>query len=89
MGDREQDQYIYECNVLVARLDHAIDVLMHYIFEGRCKDKSFWEQLIRAVNQAVFIKEQLDSCRGNMLTLAETFLDSFQEWYKGLYDLVK
>ena len=56
MSDQEHYAYMEHCERLTTMLNRSIDLLMHHIFEGRCKDPQEWEALFKAVNQAVFMK---------------------------------
>ena len=75
-GDYE---HFDRCFLLKTKLQAAIDNLMHYIFEGRA-EKDEWENLFRALSQAVFMKEYLDRYSTNLLNISEGFIDQYNEW---------
>lgn len=72
------------CKVLKDRLTITVDCLMHYIFEGHCKDPSQWETLFKALSQAAFMKEYLEAYSINLFTISEFFLEQFDDWQKEL-----
>jgi hypothetical protein len=80
MDDQQYWSHHEHCHRLAGMLSAAIDGLMHYIFQGKCKDPEHWEKLFKALNQAVFMKEYLSLCCSNVLTIAEDFLAQFEEW---------
>ena len=84
MTDWEQTDYMNYCKELRDKLDQSIQYLMHFIFEGRCKDKNQWDQLFMSVCKAVFLKDYLQIYVTNIGFLAQDFLDQFDEWYQGL-----
>ena len=72
------------CFDLKNRVAAAIDILMQYIFEGHCKDRGQWDHLVQAINKATFMRDYLDTFSVNILTIAEDFLQQFDEWMKEL-----
>jgi len=80
MGDQEYWSHQEKCNRLAGMLSNVIDLLMHYIFEGRSKNKQEWEILFKAIQQAVVIKDYLNGNCANLLTIAEDFLAQASDW---------
>ena len=80
MGDQEYWAHLEKCNRLSALLSKAIDDMMHYIFEGKCKDKNQWETLFVSLSRAVFMKEYLQMYLTNIGAITEDFLVQFEDW---------
>lgn len=84
MTDMEYYQYMASCDELKGKLDQCINFLMHYIFEGKCKDRGQWESLFYGLTRAVFIKEYLQLYMTNVGCITEDFLTQFEEWHAEL-----
>jgi hypothetical protein len=80
MTDIEHFCYMENCNRLSNMLQAATDELMNYIFQGKCQNPEQWENIFKAVNQAVFLKEYLKVYCTNITAIAEDFLAQIEEW---------
>ena len=80
-NDRDFWNHYEHCARLVTMLDKSLELIMNYIFQGRCSDTQEWEILFKVINQAVFMKGYLNSNGSNLITIAEDFLAQFQEWH--------
>jgi len=78
MSNTEYYCYMDSCNELKAKLEKCVTFLMHYIFEGNCKDRDMWETVFRCLSQAVFLKEYLQLYLTNVGGIAEDFLIQFE-----------
>lgn len=84
MGDQDYNSYLAHCERITIMLSQGIDTMMHYIFEGRSRNHLEWENLFKALNQAVFMKQYLSINCSNLLTISEDFMAQFQEWQQEL-----
>ena len=84
MTDMEYYHYMTSCNELNAKLEKCVTFLMHYIFEGKCKDKDQWEALFISLSRAVFMKEYLQLYLTNIGAITEDFLVQFEDWHAEL-----
>ena len=84
MTDMEYYHYMTSCNELNAKLEKCVTFLMHYIFEGKCKDKDQWEALFVSLSRAVFMKEYLQIYLTNIGAITEDFLVQFEDWHAEL-----
>lgn len=89
MNDSEYWTYMEKCEELTKLLSTAIDLLMNYIFLGRCQNSEQWETLFKAVGQAVFMRDHLKSYNSNLIGLAEDFLVQVKEWQQEIDTNVK
>lgn len=81
MSNLEYDSYMISCTELRNKLDKTIHFLMHFIFEGKCKDKEQWDNLLMQVCKAAFLKEYLELYITNIGHITLDFLGQFEEWY--------
>ena len=84
MTDMEYFRYMSTCDELKGKLEKCITFLMHYIFEGKCKDRDQWENLFIALTKAIFLKEHLQLYLTNIGNITEDFLVQFEEWHSEL-----
>jgi hypothetical protein len=84
MTDQPYNGYLEHCERISDMLGKAIDLIMAYILQGRVRSPSEWETLFKALNQAVFIREYLNSHCANLLTIAEDFLAQMEDWQQEL-----
>lgn len=84
ISDMGYYHYMTTCDELKAKLEKCITFLMHYIFEGRCKDRDQWETLLVSLTRAVFMKEYLQIYLTNIGGITEDFLFQFEDWHAEL-----
>lgn len=72
------------CDTIRKKLSDMIDQTMRLIFRGHIPNEEQWECVIKAMNQAVFLRDQLDMYRANILAISEDLLVQFEEWLKTL-----
>lgn len=84
MTDLEYDHYMMSCQELRDKLDKIIHFLMHFIFEGKCKNRDQWDMLFMSVSKAVFLKDYLQLYLTNIGYIASDFLEQFEEWHADL-----
>ena len=78
MTDMQYYHYMTSCDELNAKLEKCVTFLMHYIFEGKCKDKGQWEALFVSLSRAVFMKEYLHLYLTISVPSPRTFLCSLR-----------
>ena len=72
------------CCELTVKLRMAITAIMKYISEGNVTDQKQWEQLFRTLNHAMFMKDYIEVFSTNLISMADHFLQDFEEWQKSL-----
>lgn len=80
MGDQQYHSHLENCDRVCHALGKCIDTLMHYIFQGKCRNKDEWENLHQAVTHAVFMRHYLASNLGNLIVISEDFIDQLEDW---------
>ena len=68
------------CARLVEVLDETIQLVMRYVFEGKCRSPQELEKLFEAVNHALLMKNYLNCYNSNLVKIAEDFLAQFEQW---------
>lgn len=80
MNDVQYHQYMEVCESLREKLDKAITFMMHYIFEGKCREPEYWDRLFMNVCRAIFMKDYLAIYLSSIISIAMDFLQQFEDW---------
>lgn len=87
-NDQENWEYQEHCERLAAALGETIDLVMRYIFEGKCRSPQELETLFKAVNQALMMKDYLSGHNSNLVRIAGNFLAQFEQWLQELQSTI-
>ena len=76
-GTWQHEQY---CEKLSRALTETIDVMMKHIFDGKCRSPQELEDLFKAVNHALFLRDYLRNQNSSLTKIAAMFLGQFEDW---------